>query len=138
MLASWMYVSRATFPASDANAVIEPIARVSMRRNADLEVTGALIFAVQHFAQYIEGPPAAVDFLRTAIERDDRHRSLHTVLDDRPECRRFGGWRIAYRGLATYVEKTIVSVQGQPTAETGDAAARLLRLFREFSLPDAR
>lgn len=138
MLASWMYVSRATFPTSDANAVIEPIATLSLRRNAELEVTGALIFAVQHFAQYIEGPPAAVESLRTAIERDSRHRSLHTVLDDRPECRRFGGWRIAYRGLATYVEKTIVSVEGPATGAAGGDAARLLRLFREFSLPHPR
>lgn len=138
MLASWMYVSRATFPVSDANAFIEPIATVSMRRNADLEVTGALIFAVQHFAQYIEGPPAAVHLLRMTIERDGRHRSLHTILDDRLECRRFAGWRVAYRGLATYVEKTIVSVQGPAMDGTGDAAARLLRVFREFSLPDAR
>jgi hypothetical protein len=109
-----------------------------MRRNADLEVTGALIFAVQHFAQYIEGPPAALHLLRMTIERDGRHRSLHTVLDDRPECRRFAGWRVAYRGLATYVEKAIVSVQDPGMERTEDAAAQLLRVFREFSLPDAR
>ncbi|MFD1788254.1 BLUF domain-containing protein [Sphingomonas floccifaciens] len=138
MLSSWMYVSQATFPIADSRTYIEPIEIVSLRRNPELDVTGALIFAVRHFAQYIEGPPDAIALLRAAIERDGRHRDLHTVLEDSPEFRRFAGWQVSYSGLATYFEKTIVAAQANPMTGTEKTADPLLRLFREFSLPGRR
>ncbi|MBI0476691.1 BLUF domain-containing protein [Sphingomonas sp. MA1305] len=133
MLVTWMYVSWATFPMSEAVARIRSIEAVSLRRNTDLGVTGALIFAAGRVGQYIEGSPGAIRQLRALIEGDYRHRDIHTVLEDCPAHRRFADWRITYRGWAAYVEKAIGSAQSPPPGQRDHAAQPLLRLLQAFS-----
>lgn len=138
MLSSWMYVSRVNVHGPDLGQQIDSIEAVSLYRNAQLEVTGALIFAARSFAQYIEGLPSSIDFLRSTIERDGRHDQVQTILQDSISGRRFSRWQLAYRGMSSYVEKRIRAPDVQLTMNGNDSAGRLLELLREFASQGSR
>lgn len=63
--------------------VFSAICRVSRRRNAELSLSGVLLFDGHRFCQLLDGPPASVALVRQSIEKDPRHEFM-TVLADRP------------------------------------------------------
>jgi hypothetical protein len=107
-------------------AELDKLVETSRARNADLAVTGALIFTERHFAQWLEGPRAAIDELMISINRDSRHRDIQVVkvADDVP--RRLASWSLAYWGTATFVDRLIVAVQ--PQAAVAGLAMNVHRL----------
>jgi hypothetical protein len=123
MLKSLLYASVSTLAADDADAEIERIVAVSRERNADLGVTGTLIFNRERFAQIVEGPAESVDAVMARILRDRRHERV-TVVDVIDTARRmFDAWSLSYRGASYYVDKHI-----GPLLEHKDpTAARQLR-----------
>lgn len=60
-------------------------------------ITGVLGFDGENFIQYVEGPRAAIDALRTALARDDRHVNF-TVLSEGADVseRAFSSWQMGY------------------------------------------
>ena len=59
------------------------ICHVTRRRNADMAVTGALLFDGRRFCQLLQGPARAVKSLTTQIACDRRHAQM-SVLCDQP------------------------------------------------------
>lgn len=95
MLLQHLYLSQRSprLPLSD----IDELARTSRGRNAEFKVTGALLFDGTFFAQYLEGPEAALERLVQRIALDPRHEELrvlhHGALDGE---RLFPGWNMVY------------------------------------------
>lgn len=133
MLAHWMYTSQAAYPSAEADAQMEAIEAVSTPKNLELGVTGALIFAGERIAQCIEGEAAAVALLRAEIEADPRHREIRTLAAGAVETRGFDRWCVGYRGIARYVERSIITVNAQAAEAPETAAIALRRLLQGFS-----
>lgn len=132
-LACWMYVSRATIARQNADKIIDAIVTVSRPRNAALEVTGALIFSGDSFAQIIEGPTDAIAELRARIARDERHEELLTVADGKKGSRDFADWSLAYSGTALFVEREIERIRAAARTEPHHSQRDLIRLLVELS-----
>lgn len=128
-----MYVSRATIARQDADKVIDAIVAVSRPRNAALDVTGALIFSGDSFAQIVEGPAEAIAELRDTISRDERHRELLTVADGDKSSRDFANWSLAYSGTALFVEREIERIRATALAEPHHSQRDLIHLLGELS-----
>jgi hypothetical protein len=87
------YVSTARPGVGDADvATILTTARAFNRRQG---ITGCLVFDGGRFAQWLEGPAAAVEALLRRIDRDPRHDDLRLVLVRPADRRAFGGWSMA-------------------------------------------
>ena len=80
--------------ADDIGAILS----TARRRNAELEITGALLYGKGSFVQILEGPPDSVDRLLETIRTDPRHDDMTVVLRDVVEAREFAGWAMAYVG----------------------------------------
>jgi hypothetical protein len=133
-LVSLLYVSEATHSLPGGGDPVEAIVEVALSRNAALDVTGALIFTGNHFAQVLEGPPAAVAELMVSISRDERHGHVDVVETASIAERRFPDWSLAYAGPSVFVDRHIAPLLQGPTGrEASDRAARLIRLMREFA-----
>ena len=136
MLTTWLYVSVPAIPDGRQPDVIDELCAVSRRRNADLGVTGALIFTRSHFAQQIEGPAESVALLRAKIERDPRHRDVRTLQASRVERREYTDWTLAYSGRSTFVDRELRRITGEASNPHADAVLRLTTLLTEFARAD--
>lgn len=125
----WLYRSVSLLPSANAAAAVEEIVAISITRNANLDVTGALVFAGDRFAQLIEGPVQGINALRASIAADGRHSHVTTLLDDWTDQRLFAQWSLAYVGEAQFVRRSI----GEPLSDVEIAVGRLIRIMQEFS-----
>lgn len=119
------YISRSRATSDD----IEQILRRARERNAELGVTGALLFSGEHFAQLLEGDPVAVARIMSAIERDPRHEAATVLLLQQADKRLCPDWRMAFveaPGAGDLIEQLLVSPQVSP-----ERARRLLALMLE-------
>lgn len=124
-----VYRSRSAI-AGDAEAVrraVEAVVAVSRRRNAEVGVTGAMLFAGLHFVQVLEGPAAAVEAIFDRICCDLRHSSIAVV-----ECGpvlepAFGGAPMSYLIPDAAVGTALDRLAGE--AEGVDAAAAAMKLM---------
>ena len=134
MVVSLLYVSRSTLALPGQSAQVESIVERSLRRNPDLEITGALVFTEQHFAQNIEGSDASVDILMESIMRDPRHREVQTIYRETLPARRFEAWTMAYAGPSTFVAGNVLPLTDPlPAAARRKASERLITLMRQFA-----
>ena len=94
-----VYVSRSKPLAPDRQErMVADILAASRRNNADLGITGALLFSADCFAQSLEGSMQAVEALFERIQMDDRHTDA-VILGVEPAAEReFGNWSMAYAG----------------------------------------
>jgi hypothetical protein len=77
---------------------LRTILKVSRRNNARDDLSGALLFANQCFAQALEGPRAALERCFERIQNDPRHADV-TVLEFGPTAtREFPKWSMAFAG----------------------------------------
>ena len=106
-LACWMYISRSLLNAETALEEVQAIVDVAQRRNADMDVTGALIFSNGRFAQKLEGPPTGIDALRQSICRDSRHTAITTIEEGPAPERQFGGWSLAFKGSSQVISRSL-------------------------------
>ena len=81
-LSSLLYISRSTILPRNADASVTNIVAVSLARNVEHGVTGALLFTGQYFAQVLEGTDAMLDTIMASILRDERHRQILVVVRD--------------------------------------------------------
>lgn len=97
-----VYASKNLLRMSDAEAssAVAQILATSQRNNAEVGVTGALMFNGGAFAQVLEGPRQGVERTFERIQRDQRHGDV-TVLECGPtEARGFANWSMAFVGQA--------------------------------------
>lgn len=79
-----------------AHVELGRILATARKNNARQNVTGALIFSEDFFAQVLEGPRDAIESIFEGIESDPRHSHV-TVIHLKPiETRRFSDWSMAF------------------------------------------
>lgn len=105
-----LYVSETCIEHSKAQVEVSNIAAHAQVKNLRLDITGALIFTGQHFAQVLEGPPEAVNMLMADIHNDIRHRNIAVVDKSFITRRRFPDWQMAYHGPYPFVARHVAKL----------------------------
>jgi hypothetical protein len=89
-----LYTSTATEPFGTHD--LFKLLNQARQRNAELGITGHLLYADGEFTQCIEGPPPAIEHLWASLLRDTRHRNLQVLARMPMNERRFGDWSMAF------------------------------------------
>ena len=133
-LSSLLYISRSTILPRNADASVTNIVAVSLARNVEHGVTGALLFTGQYFAQVLEGTDAMLDTIMASILRDERHRQILVVVRDPIAQRRFADWSLAYFGPSEFVSRHVTRLLDNPPLPASRRSAEWLNdLLWEFS-----
>jgi len=66
------------------------------KRNAELGITGHLLYTEEIFVQCIEGPLASINTLWQSLQRDERHHSVELMSRESATERRFAEWSMAF------------------------------------------
>jgi hypothetical protein len=101
MVYSLLYISDNMATASSLDATTDAIVATSLRRNARLHITGALVATGGHFAQILEGPRASIGQLMDSIASDARHANVRVIDAHDIDQRFFPCWSLAYLGSRT-------------------------------------
>lgn len=96
-LYSLVYFSRAAVPMDAAG--LQQLLETSRRNNLLLNITGLLIYGVDTFAQYLEGPREAVESLFARIRMDSRHRDVRLLSQGPIAERAFPDWSMTFREI---------------------------------------
>jgi len=80
------------------------IVESSNRNNANVGVTGFLMFKEGQFLQILEGDPEALNTLMRVIEKDERHHSIETFSREEISERLFPQW-----GMKRFVPPTTLA-----------------------------
>jgi hypothetical protein len=119
-------------PDSDPHCVRE-IVRFARSRNAQLNVTGVLVFDGFRFCQYLEGPSETILTLCEKIRNDSRHDRMDIKEHGRsPGARRFADWSMAY-ALSNDTEG-LNQLHQFNAAEGGSAIALLEHLLPKLDM----
>ncbi len=137
-LAQIVYASAAGegFRPSDLPAILTS----ARARNAELSVTGMLLFEGTSFLQVLEGEPEVIDALFERIRADRRHTRVVLLLREPLACRSFSEWTMgASKVTLRELEHAVGAQDGffQPIdsfSGLGDEKVRrVLELFRSGS-----
>lgn len=133
MLTALLYVSRSKLRLPGEAMEVDRIVNWASDRNAQLDITGALVFTERNFVQFLEGPPENVETLMRSIRRDPRHEDVDIIFSEAAEQRRFETWALAYAGPSTFVAGNVLPVADPgPEQPRRKAADRLIFLMRQF------
>jgi hypothetical protein len=98
-----LYTSRATEPLGTLE--LFNLLNHARQNNAQLDITGHLLYAKGQFTQCVEGPTASLERLWHALLKDARHTDIQLLTRSACETRRFADWSMAfssYRYLNTF------------------------------------
>jgi hypothetical protein len=120
---------------------LQTILATSRRNNSRVNLSGALLFASDCFAQALEGERGAIEQCFERIQIDPRHADV-TVLEFAPApARDFSDWSMAFAGDPAAKESDPLAIAVfkdafvQNHADSGSAVLRLLRqLVRQEEL----
>ena len=132
MIYSLAYESQASVPFTEPD-LLDLLDR-SRTKNADVGVTGILLYRQGTFLQVLEGQRAQVDALYATISSDDRHHAVDTVLVEDRQERRFPDWTMGFADVDGHLgdvdgfNDVLSSVQG-PDGEDSPRFRELLALF---------
>ncbi len=90
---------------------------VAQRNNRQKDITGCLLYSGKHFAQILEGDPAALEELLARIIKDARHNSVVVAIDHEVGTRKFPDWAmgILYKlDIADRVEALLLASDELP------------------------
>lgn len=134
-----VYVSRSTLPAAEAEDIVRSIVETSQQSNELKNITGALLFTGEAFAQALEGEEADIKALMESVSRDPRHEDV-IVGDGRPLVQRhFGNWGMGYWGRTQHASNLISEVRTSTgSAERFISADRLMRFMKDAAHSAAR
>ena len=125
--------TKANFTASDLSQLLDEC----RERNANVEVTGMLLFREQTFFQILEGDRAVVDALFEKLALDKRHTRVTKIIVEPIEQRSFAEWTMGYSKITTKELAEIPSLndffaKGMSYLELGEGRAKtLLAAFKE-------
>lgn len=120
-------------PATEANEELAKIVSLSTSYNASADISGALIYTGQHFAQVLEGRLAVLDTLMLRI-KDVRHAEVRVLRREPLSVRRFSSWSLAYAGIASYSARFVEQYFKDEAGERREVDPLTLReLLREFA-----
>jgi hypothetical protein len=131
-----VYVSSASKPFSAQELVV--LLECSRRNNAQVGITGLLLYREGNFMQALEGEAAEVSRLHDRIAIDPRHRGLITLVKRPLVERAFAEWAMGFRNLDApevrgqpgYSEFLNEDWLGTALQKNPDHAMKLLHLFR--------
>lgn len=110
---------------------IRSILEHSRRNNARVDVTGALLFNGERFAQVLEGEQAAVQQIFERIQCDPRHDNVRVLQFEPVSERGFDDWAMAYIGKAGREPSGLDDIADAGALDdsrlVGDRVYRLLR-----------
>lgn len=112
------------------SAAIKSILSASRRNNAQVDVTGALMFNSGCFAQVLEGGRAAVESVFERVQQDERHGDVAVLAFEPVKTRSFDKWSMGFVGaspddIARY--DTLAEASGfDPARMTGEALFQTL------------
>lgn len=97
---SLVYSSAAELNADNATdrAMVDSILATARQRNAEIGVTGALLFTEGRFVQALEGERDKVRATYDRIMSDPRHSGVEVLASQFGDRRRFKEWSMAYVG----------------------------------------
>lgn len=90
-----VYVSNANHRFSDEELV--QLLDTARRNNAELDVTGLLLYKHPVFIQVLEGPDTAVQHLYDKIARDARHQNANVIYSASVASREFPDWSMGFK-----------------------------------------
>ena len=131
-----IYVSHAAngLKSSDLHDILKKAHEV----NANLGITGLLLYKNKRFMQLIEGQEDTVRGLYQKILQDPRHRDLIVLQEDTEPERQFPGWSMAFRNLnalpsADKLESGEIEFADDALERHSNKATQLLHLFKEYT-----
>jgi hypothetical protein len=92
------------------------------QKNAELNITGHLIFDGEFFTQWIEGPSSSLDQLWASLQKDDRHQQIMLISRTPTEGRRFAEWTMAF---SSYPSLNSHNMPGFFPVDESSVAARI-------------
>lgn len=107
MFYSLLYISDHLLAPAVLAREVDAIVATSLRRNAALQVTGALVATPDRFAQVLEGSQDHVEALLAGIVRDPRHSNVRLIDIHGVSQRFFPRWSLAYLGTSDDIERQI-------------------------------
>lgn len=129
-----LYVSESCIYKSDEQEIVSKIVLHAQTKNAELSLTGALLFTGQHFAQIFEGPSESIQMLMASIYNDSRHRNVKVVNTTPIISRQFPDWQMAYQGPSQFVSRHVAKLlHTSSPSEQRRASEWLTELALEFS-----
>ncbi len=133
-----VYVSSATWPFSGED--LRVLLETCRKNNAELGVTGMLLYKDGNFMQVLEGDEGAVRGLYARIAADPRHGGEITLQEGFAEGRQFPDWSMGFRDLnapevrATpgFSEFLSTPLTGAEFAADPTRAQKLLLTFKKY------
>jgi len=117
--------------------VLPNIAESSQRNNAELEITGLLLYSGDHFVQLIEGPREHLTSVYDRICADPRHTAVRRLINSDCTRRLFGQWSMGVLDVSESKRinreefyKLAARTSTHPE-QAGKTAIKLLKLFRQ-------
>ena len=109
------------------------------KNNAELGITGMLLYKGGNFMQVLEGEEETVRSLYAKIGRDPRHRGDILLQQGTQEERQFSGWSMGFRNLESqesrstpaYSEFLNTPLTGQEFSANPSRAQKLLLSFKK-------
>lgn len=136
MIFSSTYISSAValFTSSELAALLAE----ARAFNAEMGVTGMLLYHEGSFMQALEGEKSVVLALRERIYADPRHRGIITLDEQELQERQFGEWSMGFRDLTSatlralpgYSDILITPFTGTEIAGSPARCRRLLLSFK--------
>ncbi len=124
-----IYISDAVRPMTDADfeAILGPARSI----NADLEVTGLLVYAQQTFLQAVEGERDAVEQVYARAAASSRHRNLRRCTAEVVSSRYFPDWSMGFEHAApsSVVQTLLAPLVAEGHLSHREAAGILLARF---------
>ena len=88
-----VYVSEKT---DVCDTALKDIIASSKKNNPEEDVTGCLLSGSNSFLQLLEGPAEFINTLYSKIIRDNRHKNVMTLCDEKIEERLFLSWSMKF------------------------------------------
>ncbi len=141
MISQLIYTSDAAEGLTDAD--LGCILATSQRNNAEMGLTGMLLYGRGRFIQVLEGPPDVLGRMMARIAADERSTHVHTLLTRTIEARDFADWSMGFHRLtdADWVSHPAVNhFFDQPLDVShfnayGSPARFMLQAFRDLTAP---
>jgi acylphosphatase len=130
-----VYISSAVHPFSEAD--LTALLKQSQQKNAELEITGILLYRDGDVMQLLEGPEEAVKKLAKTIYADQRHTGIIQLLERQISQREFPDWSMEFQNLSTLRVRQLAEFMndqsGTLTSETKHLSP-ILRLLANFGM----
>jgi hypothetical protein len=110
---------------------------VSRRKNAELGISGMLLYKDLSFLQVIEGPHEAIRTLYQTIRVDDRHGRVRVLFEEPVAAREFADWSMGFQNLdgedlSTFDGYTDLMQSGDSARRFFEHPTRAKRLLMQF------